>query len=365
MGKQGEIGDTTRRTVTLQDVAERCGVAKITVSYALRPDTGHVSASTRARIQAIAREMGYNPAQQHAARRLRMQGTQRKVINHVVALFLAADDYDGPHFGPLFRGIQQTLLADRFALLVCNSDGVLLGTRTDLPLAFERGDVDGAIIYCTHPELARHLHEAPWFQQRPLVSLLSPSPGCATVQLDNTAGAFAVTRHLLALGHRHLLHHYPAGAYAIADERLAGMRRAYEEFALDPDVYLHFVYYSSMEDPAQGAAVLDTLRYHPEITAVVAQHDYAAVRLYHLLRSAGLRIPEDISLTGFEDTHAIAGSNGANLLTTVRAPLYEVGLQAARLIIEQITGMPDADVTITLPVECIKRSTTAPPSCHC
>ena len=354
------------QTITLQDIASRCGVAKITVSYALRGETSHVSPATRERILAAANELGYNPAAHHMARRLALRkGGGARAINHVVALFFPTVLAKGEYFGGLFNGIYQALIADRFALLACDINLQQTDPVEELPLAFDRGDVDGAILYCTHTgEWLTRLRAKAHFKDRPLVTLFSPYPGCSAVLTDDRGGAYAAASHLLNLGHRYLAHYYQGGTY-LDDERLAGCRQAYRDQGLDPAQYLRYLRFREYRNLEAQEELIAQLRAHPKVTAIMARHDFAALYTYEALARHDFRVPQEYSLIGFDDTDRLPDAHGQNQLTTIRLPLADVGAQAARLMIEQIHGRAPIGNLPALPTKLILRGSTAPPGSGC
>jgi LacI family transcriptional regulator len=107
--------------------------------------------------------------------------------------------------------------------------------------------------------------------------------------------------------------------------------------------------------------LLKTLRQHQEITAIITQSDNLALVVHHILTQHHLRVPEDISLIGFDDTTPICDNQFRNILTTVRVPLQQLGQAAAQLMIDQLTSSSKKVVRKALPTKLIIRNTTAPP----
>lgn len=351
------------KSVTLQDIADRCGVAKITVSYALRGGPRPVSTETRKRILATAQEMGYNPSAHHTARRLAMQRCGQSVLNNVIGLFFPDKFYRGNYFSAILHGILDTLLVKQFALLTSYAAPTADISSTDiLPPVFDRGDVDGAILYASQSEaaLVPKLRENIGFGNRPIVSLISPLPDCAAVLADDYAGSYAATTHLLELGHRYLLHFYPQDSCYTYDIRLAGIRKAYQDHHLDPDAYLRYLDYWDWTSTKENSTVVATLSAHPEITGIIARHDLVAMALCDALPQAGIRVPEDISIVGFDDIEAVSDRRDTPFLTTVHVPLEEIGQQAAGMVIKMVTENHAEQETIMLPTSLVVRGSTAP-----
>jgi len=352
--------------VTLRDLAQHCGVSIATVRWSLAGDERHVSAATMARVRAVAQELEYNPMYTHGARRLVLRRLSRTVSSHTVSIHLPEWSLQANYFNALLFGTLSTLQRQRYGVLLnlVNAD--------DLPLPFTHGDVDGAIIYAVSDateSLLAQLRAYPGFGLRPVVTLAASFPGCSAVCPDDRQGGYLAAKHLLALGHRHIAHFYeesffPKDRTSLSGhpfaQRVSGYFDACHEVGADPSEVLHHISYQQYrEDPYRFA---ETLRKSPRVTAILARHDSMAQEIYQVLRNAGLRIPQDYSLMGYDDSHAIPNAQGENLLTTVQVPLTEMGEQAAQLLLSHIAADDDVEMTtITLPTSLVVRTSTAEP----
>jgi LacI family transcriptional regulator len=370
--------------VTLQQIATHCGVTKGTVSLALR---GHpsITAATTARIVEAARELGYNPALHDAARRLAMLRKNERVLSRVIALYFVQDvitSFNG-FFGRMFSGVMDGLQQGGFGLLVDYLPRDNSETRL-LPI-FERSDVDGVLIFGRSPEaprLIKRLRANPGFGDRPIISLVAELADASSIDTDDEVSTQEIVRHLLALGHTHICH----CMYTIWREddvpspvdRIGGARKALDEAGLDPAVHLHLLETDSswsnpallprsyqiddqaFQEDATSQKLLALIREHPEITAFIGLNDSCAFRLWQALHATGYRVPEDYSIVGFDDTEFVLNQSGANLLTTVHIPLYELGREAARRIIDQVSHHRIAYEHVLLPTELIVRDSTGP-----
>lgn len=356
---------TTEATIVrLQDIAARCGVTRMLVSMALRGDRKNVSAATMARIQAMATEMGYNPARSHAARRLQGQKNGGPpVLNHVVAFPIPVRQLQDPYFARIMDGIGRVLERERFGILLNFDAGAdATGTPAALPEPFCRGDVDGTFLIAGgagEPFLDR-LRAEPNFGARPVVGILIAFPDSAAVLADDYAGALALGRHLLAEGHRECLLDWQGGAVPFARHR--GLYAAFREAGLEPRRHFHLLRVDLVYDLATGRARLEkAMLAHPGATVVIAANDLRARRLATALAALGRPVPEQMALVGFDDTWPVPGPDGANLLTTVRLPLEDVGTRAAELLLARIHGRATSDRVVTLPVELVVRASSALP----
>ena len=364
------------KSVTLKDIAARCGLGKSIVSYALRNEPC-VKPETRARILAAAAELGYDPAAHESARRLVATRHQRKVLNHLIALALPGDFYQDIYFGEMFRGVMQVMRPAGFDVIILHpapgDPEALMSSQS-----IRRGDVDGIIAFSPGDFDAADieaLRNHASFRKRPIISLVNPLPTCSNVLTDDVGGAYAAARHFLDLGHRHLLQFTCWGDTNL--RRCRGVRAALTDAGLAPACNLHQVmtqeswlaypgteYHPRLrfeQDTAREceSTLAQYLSEHREITAVLAWNDACARHIWHDLEDAGMHVPRDISLIGFDDTMPIPDRNGENLLTSVRLPLLEVGRDAAALLLEQLPQEEPSLSEIVLPTELMVRHSTA------
>jgi DNA-binding LacI/PurR family transcriptional regulator len=296
--------------VTLKTIAETVGVSRTTVSNAYnRPD--QLAPELRERILSTAERLGY-PGPDPAARRLR--SGRRDTVGLVLAGGLS-HAFTDPAAVVLLRGIAQATEAAGLAMLVVPDNGS--GVRDAVVDAFCL-----CAMAADHPNVA-----AAQARGVPLVVVDGPHlDGHAFVGCDDRLGARLAAEHLLALGHRR---------FALLTERAEGERlRGYRDALA-----------------AAGAEWAEVTRFEAGPTAVIAATDRLALGAIEAARAAGLRVPEDLSVIGFDDIPVAASSH----LTTVRQPLFEKGEIAGRLLSERAGG---GDVI--LPVELMVRGTTAP-----
>lgn len=357
-----EKADPTQRSksVTLQDIADRCGVCRATVSFALRGHP-HLRQETVERIVDMARAMGYDPAVHHAARQLRLGTLGKRVRSHVIAVFLPAIFATETYFMQIFQGMIDVFTPVGYGVLVHVDNYPVFHA---LPYIFGRGDVDGVIALSQEESLTAlttKLREEANFNSSPIISVTMPHPECLSVLVDDFNGGYLSARHLLQLGHRHLMHFFPEeGSYPLA-QRLAGVRKAYTELGLDPAAYLHFMHWFIEKLPQCSADLLTIFAQHPEITGILARNDQTAVQVTEALQRAGKRVPQDYSLVGFDDTHRLPSAYGDNMLTTMQVPLRQVGTEAARMILRVLDDPNAQHENITLPVTLLQRGSTAAP----
>ncbi|WP_165396158.1 LacI family DNA-binding transcriptional regulator [Streptomyces sp. F001] len=325
---------------TSRDVAQAAGVSQAAVSLVMGDKwRGRVSETTAQRVREAARELGYRP--NLAARNLRL-GHTRTVLLVVPALTTE-------FFAGVYTGAARIAAQHGFGVVLYPSPEGIGPARN--PFASAQAALDGVIA----SSMAADALTAIRGDQLPLVMLDSDpegSLGAATVNLDITNGIRQVTEHLLGLGHRTFLHlaaDVPSWTFEVRARELAA------RIAAVPGTTVHT---ARAPISIQGAltAAETALRRHPA-TAVVCDDDKLAAGAYKAIRRLGLRIPDDISVTGLDDL-ALATAIDPEL-TTVRldAELFgERGMQALLAVLE---GREPTQGDI--PVQLVVRGSTAPP----
>lgn len=363
--KKKQQPKTHKVPVTLDDIAQVCGVSRMAVSYALRGQRQFVSAVKIERINKVALQMGYDPAVAHAARSLRYQKQKNTIVSYVVAVFFPVELINTRYYAILLQGIHQALKEKRFGMLSCYIQKNGPPVAEQLPQIFRRGDVDGAIIMPSAEydvSLAESLHGMAGFGDRPIVSLIDPLAGCDAVVADDVEIGRLAATHLLELGHRHLLRFRNfAATNALVEKRLLGHQIAFKQAGLKLDPHLQTEGWIWDDLRGLEIALLEALEKHPKTTAILAPNDTNGIELARVLRRLGRRIPEDISIIGADDCDALYGSQEQNIWTTVRVPLQAIGHKAADRLIEQLAQEPAGPHIQTLPVELVVRGTTAAP----
>jgi LacI family transcriptional regulator len=231
-----------------------------------------------------------------------------------------------------------------------------------------RGDVDGVLFNAREdliPEILQQLRALSGFGDRPIVVYLAAAEGCSTVLADDFTGGYLLADHLLKLGHRRLLRLY-SGTGRVSLERAAGCRKACLDQGCNPENILVSKALDKFDQVITDEQLFQmTLREmftrHPDITAILSPNDHYVPYIWRWLQAQGFRVPEDVSLTGFDDATPLLDGRNENILTTIRVPLEEIGRQAATLLVDLITGHVTEEAHLTLPVTLVTRRSTAPP----
>ena len=304
----------------MKDVASLAGVAVGTVSNVLNhPDL--VRPLTRARVEAAMEQLGFIP--NGSARQLRA-GRSR-------CLGLVVLDVTNPFFTEVARGVEDYAQAAGYAVILCNSDEADDKERRYLRV-LEEQRVRGILITPVHgraPEL-RRIRE----RGTPVVLLDRPgSAGQCSVAVDDRRGGEIAVSHLLGLGHRRIaLVNGPVAIRQCADRR-RGALRAVERAGLDPAAVLTEVTVPAMNARAGAAAADELLGRGPRPTAVFCTNDMLALGLLRRLGQAGVAVPGDLAVVGYDDIEFAA--DAAVPLTSVRQPKYQLGRAAAELLLDE------------------------------
>ncbi|MCX5371077.1 LacI family transcriptional regulator [Streptomyces sp. NBC_00015] len=328
---------------TSRDVAQAAGVSQAAVSLVLGDKwRGRVSEITAERVREAARELGYRP--NLAARNLRL-GRTRTVLLVVPALTTE-------FFAGVYTGAARVAAEHGFGVVLYPSpEGV--GPARD-PFASAQAALDGVLA----SSMAADALTAIRGDQLPLVMLDSDpsgSLGAATVNLDIADGVRQVADHLLGLGHRHFLHlaaDIPSWTFEVRARELAARVGAAAGTSLRTAAAPISI------DGALAAAEAALSAPGPRPTAVVCDDDKLAAGAYKALRRLGLRVPDDVSVTGLDDL-ALATALDPEL-TTVRLDAELFGERGMRALLAVLEGRtPDGG---DIPVELVVRASTAPPN---
>jgi LacI family transcriptional regulator len=337
------------RPATLRDVAAAARVHPATASRALNPETRIlVSEDTARRVTAAAAKLGYRP--NPVARSLR---TRR---SHTVGVLIP--DLNNPLFPPIVRGLEDKLAAAGYVALIGNTDADASRER----LIFEQmraRHVDGFVLATAtlHDRLLAEVAAA----DLPVVLMnrLSQDYSFPSVSVDNEQGARMAISHLARLGHTRIAHIAGPQEASTGVSRLRGFREGMAAHGLE--VREDLIAYAGRYTVDEGArCTQELLAAQGGFTAVAAANDMLAVGCYAALDEVGLLCPDDISVIGFNDMPFIDRLRPP--LTTVRFPHYQLGTEAAQLLLERI-GEREAPVKILyLAPELIVRKSVAAPA---
>lgn len=334
---------------TIKDVARMAGVSVTTVSRALN---GHddVNPETRRRIQEVAEKLGYSP--NIAARTL----VSKK--SRTLGLLLSALTRNSVKDNIVFEmlcGMNDRAAELDYDLVLFNTTPQKQRQKSYKALCKERG-VDGVIMMgmrLDDPYLEEMLHAA-----IPCVLIDIPierKKNIGYVMTDNVQGALEAVEHLIGLGHRHIGMINGHAQAAVSIQRLDGYRQALDQHGIPFDE--RYVADGAFSEDGGKDAAYRLLTAHPELTAIFCASDLMALGALQAIRSLGRRVPEDISIIGFDNI--VASQYCTPGLTTVNQDKYLMGYTAAATLIDMLEGR-QVQRCRKMPAELIVRASTGP-----
>jgi LacI family transcriptional regulator len=333
--------------VRLKDIARQAGVSVMTVSKALR-DESDVSAATKARLKALALQMGYVP--DSSAQGLRTKTTRM--------FGLVIPSITDPIFARIVFAIEERARELGYDILLAHTLNQSEREEQCIRRLLSRR-VDGLFISPVY----RFSSEARIYQEiqarkTPVVLLGPPALFCRGfpgAEVDELSASYNVTQHLLKLGHKRIAYLTGPQVAPWAHERFEGYRRALREANLDVDDKLVFQAGGTIEDGTKAA--LQMLNENCGATAVQAVNDLVAIGCAVTLLAQGLKIPDDVSVAGFGNI--LLTEHFRVPLTTVRQPKLRLGIAAMDIMMQLLRG--ERTQTRRLPAELLARESSAAP----
>jgi LacI family transcriptional regulator len=335
-------------TPTLRDVAEAAGVHAATASRALNPATrGLVNAETARRVMKVAETLGYRP--NPIARGLKTSKSQ--------TVGLVIPDLTNPLFPPIVRGIEDVLEPAGYSGLIVNTDNDP-GRELAQIESLRSRQVEGLIVATAlieHPLLAELHREG---VKMVMVNRRTEGINVASITPDDATGISLAVEHLAGLGHRRIVHLAGPQTTSTGVVRARSFRNTVRELGLDndPDLVTTCDFWNE-EDGAR--ALRGLLDRGVDFTAVVAGNDLIALGCYDVFAERGIVCPDDVSVVGFNDMPFLDKLRPP--LTSVAVPHHQVGVEAARMLLETIDEPDRPARSVLLPLTLRVRGSTAPP----
>ena len=308
---------------TIKDVAREAGVSVATVSRVFN-DSGRVNDATRHRVRAVAERLRFWP-----------NGVARSLItNRTHAIGVLLPDLHGEFFSEVIRGIDLAARHEGLHVLVSSSHS----DTHELVAALRsmRGRIDGLLILAPEPESIPAIRASGWGCPIVLLGPGGETPDFDTVALANFDGAYAIVRHLQRLGHKRIATITGPAMNRDAQQRLEGYRTALREAGPAPP--RSFEVRGDFTEPSGYQGAQKVLELSPRPTALFVANDVMAVGALGALREAGLRVPRDMAVVGFDDI-AIA-RHLTPPLTTVHVDAYQLGERALQRLLRRDRGEP-------------------------
>lgn len=343
--------------VTIYQVAKEAGVSPSTVSNLLNGRPGRMLPQTRQRVEAAIERLGYRP--NRAARQLR--------TGRIQVIGLVVPSVANPFWGTFARHLEAAALDAEYHVLLCNSERDPDRERRYVEELWADG-IRGVVLCSSLPSL-EHLmpmvHAGLRLVAFDRTAQIGDPETLVNISLDNVVGAELATRHLLELGHRRLA--FVSGSLGSVNrrERFRGFRNALESFGLDPQddalVWSGGSEYGDLDAAGLGrAAAVELLGSADPPTGIVAINDMCALGVCAGVRDSGRRVPEDVSVIGFDDI--VLADLASPPLTTIRQPLPEMATAAFDHLRKAIeTDTPPPGQSLLMRPELITRTSTAPP----
>jgi len=329
---------------SIKDIARLAGVSHSTVSRALR-NSPLVNPTTTREIQGIARDLGYQPSA--VARGL----VTRKTRTIGVVVTTIAD----PFVSAVVIGIELAANDNGYSVFLANSNADP-ARETNVVHSFAERRVDGIVV--TSSRVGALYTSLLSQMQVPIVLINNQHPGqfVHSVMIDNIQGSRQAASHLVYLGHRRIAYIGDQYGHQSDTERFEGYREALEKAGLP--VLAELVAHGD-STPEGGIVAMDKLLALADPpTAVFCYNDMTALGVLRSAHVHGLRVPEDISVIGFDDL--FLASYTQPQLTTVRQPMQRMGRMAMESLLKLMSGQPSGE-PVKVPAELIVRESTAPP----
>jgi|FLYN01.1.fsa_nt_gi DNA-binding LacI/PurR family transcriptional regulator len=330
---------------TMRDVAQLAGVSVQTVSHVVN-HTGHISLETRDRVFKAIEQLNYrrNPI----ARSMRTRQTR------LIALLVL--DITNPVLSTIASEVEAAAYAEDYNVLLYNVGQDARREQTYMETVAERL-VDGLIIV----NAVDREHTFALVEQGSVPTVLIDSlaaPTIPSVSVDNFKAGYVATQYAIELGHRRIAHISGALSLEVARQRRNGYLQAISDYQLDYQQVISPL--NDRWDYQSGyRAMCDLLASDPPPTAVFAAGDQMAIGAYRALAEAGLNVPGDISVIGFDDIEA--ASYTIPPLTTIRQPLDQLARRAFDLLLNLLDGQQPETIQVFLEPELIVRQSTGAP----
>ncbi len=333
--------DYSNTMITITDVAKAAGVSITTASRVFTESEHPVNEATRGRVLTAAKELGYQP-------NMLASGLRR---GKSFSVGIVLDSITGPFTPPIVQGIQECLKQSSFTSSIINSFN-----DPEIELEFVRTmlgrQVDGIIFVDTN---VHSINQITLKTNKPLVFIkrraVKYSSNCVSVLPDNRYGGELAARHLVALGHSRIAHIRGPEGWDASHLREEGFRSVLEEKNI-PIIEGLFVSGDwSMEAGYAAMQQLLSRTEHP--TAVFVANDQMAAGAVYAIHDAGLDVPRDIAIVGFDNLELSRYTRPA--LTTINQPLQQLGETGAKIFLAQLEGQKISELTIEIKGELIVR----------
>lgn len=307
--------------ITIKDIAQAAGLSPATVSLVLNNRPSRIAPQTKERILTIAREMGYRP--NSAAVSLK--------TNRSYTIGLIIPDIRNDYYATYAKGLEDACQENGWSMVLCSTNFNDERERQYID-TLRTKSIDGISLVTTPPRIPKSNSdnvELILSMNIPLVQmdLTAYRPPANAVICDHVKGGYMATRHLLSLGHRKIAFITGPSYLEGSNSRLKGCKKAFEDYGLEWKDDMMYVGNYTYESGLDGIDYLSD----KDFTAVFAFNDLMACGVYNGLAKYNLSVPDDVSVVGYDD-HFVSSILSVPL-TTIRQPIYDMGKEAARILI--------------------------------
>lgn len=330
-------------TPTIKDISKEARVSISTVSKVLNGDYSKVSESTKERVLKVAKDLHYRP--NLLARSL----VSRK--SHVLGLVIP--DIANPYYADMCRGMADEAKRHGYATMITNTDRQAGNEKTAIQTMLEY-NVAGVVLVGIFRNVHDHINTLRQYRM-PYVLVEYYEPDMLNcVYIDDYQGSYHAVEYLIRHGHRTIgyISGFPEPDHP-SDHRLHGYRDAMKAAGLHYDSYLVENGLFNIETGYNKATTL--IQRNKEITALACGNDMIALGAFRALREYGMRIPQDVSLLGFDDVYL--STTMEPRLTTVRQPAYELGIASVSMILQEMTSREEGVPSVCFTPNLIERDT--------
>lgn len=331
-----------RQKVTIDDVARRAGVSKQTVSRAIN-DKGDISPITRERILVLVKEMGYRPN--------RMAQAMNTSRSHMIGLVVP--DITNPFFPEIVRAVQDAAMENGYTTLICNT---VNSSEIEVLNDLVTHGIDGLITFTHRANDEAVADFADRFGPMLIINREFTHQNVTTLMVDNTAGACLAVEHLAGLGHKTIGMLSTDLATLSQTRRVQGYKEGLREAGLEFDESLLVQADPTLAGGLKAAKAL--LERRPDVTAIFAYNDLMGVGAIRACKDLGLKVPEEISIIGFDDIQLASMISPA--LSSVHVDKYEMGRKAFERIYNLIQEPASTRDMIGMKPKIIQRESSGP-----
>lgn len=311
---------------TIKDIANYTGFSTTTISLVLNNKGDKISQTTKDAIMEAVEELNYHPNQLAVGLVKKRTQTFGLIISDVSNVF----------FSTLAKGVEDECRKCGWNLILCNTNDKHERDLSYIQVLADKG-VDGVLFCMARDSDAKKAKESIALLNKlrmPFVMIdrYVENAKCSSVIVNHMQGGYIAAKYLLEQGHRNIA--CVTGPMSLEDskERLAGYKKALDEFGISFDK--RFIFEGSYDRISGKRAIEYFLKKGTEITAVFAFNDMSAYGVYNGLKEYGIKIPQDMSVIGYDDIFFSEILDTP--LTTVRQPVYNMGVEGARMLLEQV-----------------------------